>query len=39
MEMSPLEDANDGNVEYSVEGELLVIQNALNVQIKEDDLE
>jgi hypothetical protein len=39
IEMSPLEDATDENVEYSVEGELLVIQHALNVQIKKNDLE
>ena len=37
VEMSPLEDASDWDVEYLVEGKLLVIQHALNVQIKKDD--
>ncbi|KAH9792623.1 hypothetical protein KPL71_004200 [Citrus sinensis] len=33
--MPPLEDANDG-VEYLVDGKLMVIRRALNVQVKED---
>jgi hypothetical protein len=31
-----IEDVSDGDVEYSVEGEFLVIRCALNVQIKKD---
>ncbi|KAH9686183.1 Endonuclease [Citrus sinensis] len=33
--MPPLEDANDG-VEYRVDGKLMVVRRALNVQVKED---
>ncbi|KAH9680244.1 hypothetical protein KPL71_026482 [Citrus sinensis] len=33
--MPPLEDANDG-VEYPVDGKLMVVRRALNVQVKED---
>ncbi|KAH9705029.1 hypothetical protein KPL70_011714 [Citrus sinensis] len=33
--MPPLEDANDG-VEYPVDGKLMVVRCALNVQVKED---
>ncbi|KAH9657950.1 hypothetical protein KPL70_023287 [Citrus sinensis] len=33
--MPPLEDANDG-VEYPVDGKLMVVRHALNVQVKED---
>ncbi|KAH9649363.1 Endonuclease [Citrus sinensis] len=33
--MPPLEDANDG-VEYLVDGKLMVVRRALNVQVKED---
>ncbi|KAH9704946.1 Endonuclease [Citrus sinensis] len=34
--MPPLEDANDG-VEYPVDGKLMVVRRALNVQVKEDE--
>ncbi|GKU88758.1 hypothetical protein SLEP1_g2985 [Rubroshorea leprosula] len=34
--MPPLEDAND-DVEYAIDGELLITRQALNVQAKEDD--
>ncbi|XP_050290025.1 uncharacterized protein LOC126728205 [Quercus robur] len=34
-----LEDACDDNVEYPVEGELLVARRALSAQVKEDDME
>ena len=34
-----LEDACDDNVEYLVNGELLVARRALSAQVKEDDLE
>ncbi|KAH9686181.1 Endonuclease [Citrus sinensis] len=33
--MPPLEDANDG-VEYHVDGKLMVVRRALNLQVKED---
>ena len=33
--MPPLEDANDG-LEYPVDGKLMVVRRALNVQVKED---
>ncbi|KAH9769539.1 Endonuclease [Citrus sinensis] len=33
--MPPLEDANDG-VEYPIDGKLMVVRRALNVQVKED---
>ncbi|GKV06452.1 hypothetical protein SLEP1_g18350 [Rubroshorea leprosula] len=35
--MPPLEDVDDGGMEYAVDGELLVTRHALNVQAKEDD--
>ena len=38
-QMLPLEDASDNNEDYAVEGELLVVRRALNVEIKEDDME
>lgn len=38
-EIQALEDVSDEDVEYLVKGESLVIRCALNVQIKEDDLE
>jgi len=38
-ETLPFKDVSDGDVEYSVEGESLVIRCALNIQIKKDDLE
>jgi len=36
--MPPLEDASDNDVEYPAEGKLLVIRQALNVQVNKDDL-
>jgi len=35
----PLKDIGDDDVEYLVEGESLVIRQALNAQVKYDDLE
>ena len=38
-QMPSLKDACDDNVEYPMEGELLVARRALSAQIKEDDME
>jgi hypothetical protein len=38
-EMPPLVDCSDEEIAYPVEGEALVIRRALNIQIKEDDVD
>ena len=38
-EMPPLVDRSDEEIAYPVEGEALVISRALNIQIKEDDVD
>jgi len=38
-EMPPLVDCSDEEIAYPVEGEALVISHALNIQIKEDDVD
>jgi hypothetical protein len=38
-EMTPLVDCTDEEIAYPVEGEALVIRRALNMQIKEDDVD
>ena len=38
-EMPPLVDCSDEEIAYPVEGEALVISRALNIQIKEDDVD
>jgi len=38
-EMPPLVDCSDEEIAYPVEGEALVIRRALNMQIKEDDVD
>jgi hypothetical protein len=38
-EMPPLVDCSDEEIAYPVEGEALVIRPALNMQIKEDDVD
>jgi len=38
-EMPPLVDCTDGEIAYPVEGKALVIRRALNMQIKEDDVD
>jgi len=38
-EMPPLMDCTDEEIAYHVEGEALVIKSALNMQIKEDDVD
>ena len=38
-EMPPLVDCSDEEIVYPVEGEALVIRRALNMQIKEDDVD
>ena len=38
-EMPPLVDCSDEEIAYPVEGEVLVIRRALNMQIKEDDVD
>jgi hypothetical protein len=38
-EMPHLVDCSDEEIPYPVEGETLVIRRALNMQIKEDDVE
>jgi len=38
-EMPPLMDYSDDEIVYPVEGEALVIRQALNMQIKEDDVD
>ncbi|XP_072076494.1 uncharacterized protein [Arachis hypogaea] len=37
--MPSLEDCSDGDVEYAVHGESLVVRRALNLQVKEESLE
>ena len=37
--MPPLVDCSDEKIAYPVEGEVLVIMRALNMQIKEDDVD
>jgi len=37
--MPPLVDCSDEEIAYPVEGEALVIRHALNMQIKEDDVD
>jgi hypothetical protein len=37
--MPPLVDCSDEEIAYPVEGEALVISRALNIQIKEDDVD
>ena len=38
-ETPPLVDCSDEEIAYPVEGEALVIRRALNMQIKEDDVD
>jgi len=38
-EMPPFVDCSDEEIAYPVEGEALVIRHALNIQIKEDDVD
>jgi len=35
----PLKDVSDMDVKYLIEGESLVIEHVLNIQVKKDDLE